>query len=521
MFIISNFFENFDKSFIVELFILFFIIFSLFFFSFIQLLNKIFFNPLLVDGYLYISNFVLLITFILLLDFFNFNMLFCNFRFIFDSFTFFSKLFIIFFSICFFFSALNENKFSRFRLLEYLFVIWISIFSFFCLAESFDFFVLFLVIELQSLSLYLLATFNYRSLYSTEAGLKYFTLSSFSTGFILFGLLLLYGVSGTLNFEELQKFLQTALNFTDWIWQLSFFALLLIFVGFLFKLTAAPFHFWAVDVYDGSPSLSVLFFLILPKIVLFLVFFRLFYFLFSFDVFFLHLLLLVSLFSVLVGNFAALFELKVKRLITYSGIANVGLLLISIFLFSYEGLQLLFFFSLSYFVILILFFNLFFAVRSYTSNKDMSLVINSSNFFVKGNYIKLKYIEDFVSMFFAHPLIAWLFALTIFSLAGIPPLLGFFFKFFVIFILSKDFFYFVCFFLILLNFIAYIYYGRFLRVLFFDNLFKNYYWRFFLVIPKLPAYIISIFSIINVTFFLLFLPFFIIIEFFVLNVIFF
>jgi NADH-quinone oxidoreductase subunit N len=405
MFIIHNLFENFDKSFILELFILFYILFSVLFFAFLQIYSGRFFYPSIGFGFCMVSIFVLLISILLIGDFYFLESFSLSFRFIFDNYSFIGKLLILIFSLCFFIIGGSVVLLERPRAAEYFFVIWICIVSLLFLCSAFDFFIVFLVIELQSLSLYLLATFNYISLYSTEAGLKYFTLSSFSTGFMLFGIVLLYGVTGTINFDELHNFLTHSIIVDNGLFFLTLLALLFIFVGILFKLSSAPFHFWAIDVYDGSPTFSVLFFLILPKTIIFLLLFRLLFFVFgSFNFFFLNLLLFCAVLSIFIGNFGALYELKIKRFITYSGIANVGLLLIALYLFSFEGLQLFFFFIFLYSIILFLFFSIFFSIRRYVSLP--AIHAKSNDFFLDSDTRKLKYIEDIVSVFFGHPLLA-------------------------------------------------------------------------------------------------------------------
>jgi NADH-quinone oxidoreductase subunit N len=243
MFILHNFFENLDKFFILEIFILFFILITLLFVCLINILTNRFFYPILSSGLIILSIFVILISLFLIIEFLECDFIFANFRFIFDTYSFLSRIFILFFAFNFFIVSYVVSKLEFIRLVEYFVVVWLSILSMTLLTTSIDFFFIFLILELQSLSLYVLATFNYTSLYSTEAGLKYFTLSTYSTGFVIFGIALLYGLTGTTNFDDLRLFFMSTVLFDEVLYYIAIFSILLILSGLLFKLSAAPFHF--------------------------------------------------------------------------------------------------------------------------------------------------------------------------------------------------------------------------------------------------------------------------------------
>jgi len=369
---------------------------------------------------------------------------------------------------------------------EYLIILWISVFSLLILISANDFMLLFLALELQGLSAYVLTAAKMRNNYSTEAGLKYFTLNSFATGLALFGISLLYGISGSTNFGDLQEFF--ALNVVNNLFfNIAAISILLILSALFFKLTLAPFHFWAIDVYEGSPSGTMFFFFIVPKIAVLQVLFNLITnIFFPFSEIILYFVIIVIFASVIVGAFGAIFEFKVKRLLVYSGISNVGFLLINYFLFAFYGIEALFFYIIIYIIVQCSFFAIFFVVKHYKADNT---------------FIKLKYIEDFISIIFANPILAFLLTISIFSLSGIPPLAGFFTKLVVFLNIVKSNFFIFAFLLIFLNFASYIYYVRFVRTIILDNLLSNYSWQFFKPLKWFSCFLIFAFFLINIVFF--------------------
>jgi NADH-quinone oxidoreductase subunit N len=327
------------------------------------------------------------------------------------------------------------------------------------LLQANDFIFLFLVLELQGLSLYLLASFKYENNYSAEAGIKYFTLSSYSTAIALFGISILYGITGTTNFFDVHELLNINIGgFNYFVYFGLLLSIFLILSAFLFKLSAVPFHIWVVDVYDGSPSISMLFFATLPKVGVILVLFKLIFNVFFFYNFILIQLIFIScLLSIIVGNLAALYEMKFKRIIAFSAIANVGFFLLGFYLYNIEGLQSIYFYLIIYIFILMAVFSGFLNIRRYD------------------NFLKIKYIEDLIGVFFSNPLLSLIFIIFIFSLSGIPPLAGFFIKLYVIFNIVKTNQLFCLLVVIVINFLSYIYYVRFIRTILFENLLCNYY----------------------------------------------
>lgn len=189
------------------------------------------------------------------------------------------KIFICVLAICYFISIWDYFNYERYLNLELPVLILLCIEGMFLLLISNNLFLIYLAIELQSLSLYILASIKRYSNLSIEAGLKYFIFGSFASGLLLFGISLIYGFAGTTNLNELYYMLYLS-NLND-ISVGILFGYTLILIGLLFKLGLVPFHYWLVDVYDGSPLLITYFFSILPKISILILFYRIFFFVFT------------------------------------------------------------------------------------------------------------------------------------------------------------------------------------------------------------------------------------------------
>jgi NADH-quinone oxidoreductase subunit N len=270
---------------------------------------------------------------------------------------------------------------------------------------------LYLSIELQSLCLYVLSASKKDSSFSTEAGLKYFILGSFSSALLLFGISLLYGCTGTTNFDNFYLiFSETSVNDIAVV-SLIKKSLLCISVAFLFKIAAAPFHMWSPDVYEGSPISSTIFFAVIPKIVLFAIFLRLFQNIFSnFEETFLFVLIFSSIASVIVGSFVALKQKKLKRLLAYSSINHVGYLLLAFASNSLEGTQALFFYLIVYMITSLCVWSIFLSLNTLLNEQ------------------KSKTLVDLASVAILNPVLGFTAMVALFSLAGVPPLAGFFAK---------------------------------------------------------------------------------------------
>lgn len=270
---------------------------------------------------------------------------------------------------------------EKINLFEYVIFTLLSCLGGCWLVASYDFFTMYLTIELLSLPLYGLASIKSRSLLSTEAGLKYFILGAFSSGVFLFGVSLIYLATGSLSFSEIGQ-LFAGVNVDLFVEQgnthsVSYLAafcmgMLLVLIGLLFKLTAVPFHMWAPDVYEGAPTPVTAYFSTVPKLAVFAVTVRIFYVTF-FDISleWQKAITLCAIGSMIVGTLGAMVQkLDLKRLLAYSAIGNAGYMLLGISAGNGEGLQGLLLFAVIYLVMSINAFATILTLRSSISTAE-------------------------------------------------------------------------------------------------------------------------------------------------------
>lgn len=318
------------------------------------------------------------------------------------------------------------------------------------LLEASDFLVLYLALELASLPLYAVAALRRSSLLSTEAGLKYFILGAFSSSLFLFGLTLLYGSTGTLEFASLVLLLGH-LDFSHLPLSL-FTGLFFLLVAFFFKVGLAPLHLWIPDVYDGSPIPALAYFATATKGVFALVLLRLLYQIFH-SLFppFQPLLLLAAFLSVLVGTLGALHQHRLKRLIGYSGIVHGGYVGLALSTGTQAGLVA----ALAYLAIyLFLSLNLF-------------LLLYPSGY-RKGRE-ELRTLADLSALLRSDPPASVYLTLNLFSLAGLPPLAGFFAKLYVLLALVDSGYMLISVLVLLLSVASAVYYLRLLKIIYFER----------------------------------------------------
>nr|YP_009755778.1 NADH dehydrogenase subunit 2 [Gonatozygon brebissonii]QIQ23056.1 NADH dehydrogenase subunit 2 [Gonatozygon brebissonii] len=388
----------------------------------------------------------------------------CYNNFILDNFTFSFKVGLLISTICTILMCLQYFQQEAGTPFESIILILMSTCSMMFLISAYDLIAMYLAIELQSLCFYVIAASKRNSEFSTEAGLKYFLLGAFSSGILLFGCSMIYGFTGVTNLEELAKiftiqafgpssnvslepnFLQTTQLFFESHSSGVFLGILFIAVGFLFKITAVPFHMWAPDVYEGSPTYVTAFFSIVPKIALIAIMLRVFIYSF-YDPTWQQLFVFCSIASMILGAFAALSQKKVKRLLAYSSIGHVGYLLIGFSCGTIEGIQSL---LIALFIYVLMTINVFAIVLALRENR-------------------LKYISDFGALAKTNPVLALTMSITMFSYAGIPPLAGFCSKFYLFFAALGCGAYLVAFVGILTSVISCFYYIRFVKIMYFDT----------------------------------------------------
>ena len=341
--------------------------------------------------------------------------------------------------------VISPNYLKTFMIykIEYPVLILSSVLGMMVMISSNDLIVFYMGLELQSLALYVLATFNRDQVKSSEAGLKYFVLSALSSGLLLYGCSLIYGFSGSTNFNVISN----QLNTNEYVLT---FGIVFILVGLAFKISAVPFHMWAPDVYEGSPTSVTLFFTMVPKIAALTVFVRFLY------VPFLNLIdqwqmiiVFLSIASMLFGAIAAIGQTNIKRLIAYSSIGHIGYTLAGLATGSNEGIQS----SIIYISIYVI----------------MNLALFSCLLMLKRNDQYYEQIDDLSGLSKNHPLLSFSFLIILFSLAGIPPLAGFFAKFYVFKAVIEQSMYFLAIVGLLSTVVAAFYYLRIIKIIYFDK----------------------------------------------------
>jgi len=330
----------------------------------------------------------------------------------------------------------NKNG-EQFRIIEYsLIVVFILCGAIFLISTA-DLISIFLAIELQSYGLYILSTLYRDSESATASGLTYFLLGGLSSCFILFGSALLYINSGTTNLDNIYVIANISevegFPIAMYMYQPYYFnlALVMMFTGFLFKVSAAPFHFWSPDVYDGIPTIVTTYVAIIAKISIFAFFLEIVHYtdydFFAFN--WKNILILSSLFSLIIGSVLGLTQFRIKRLFAYSTISHVGFILLALSINSTESIQSYIFYILQYsisnlnaFIILVsIGFSLYLYVYNDSKSKE-NLSLASDN------YSPIQFINQIKGYFYVNPFIAISLAITLFSFVGIPPIIGFFAK---------------------------------------------------------------------------------------------
>jgi len=372
--------------------------------------------------------------------------------FIIDEVTFFLKSLVLFATAAALFLALDYLRQEKMNTFEFVILILLSTGSMLFIISSYDFVAMYLAIELQSLCFYVLAASKRNSEFSTEAGLKYFILGAFSSGILLFGMSMIYGFTGVTNFEELAKIFTGLGHVSFYTSPGILVGVIFLAVGFLFKLTAVPFHMWAPDVYEGCPTAVTAFFSLSPKIAILGLFLRLFLDSF-YDIMgpWQKIILFCSIASMLLGAIGAMSQKKMKRLLAFSSIGHIGYMLLGFSCGTVEGIQAL----LLYLVIYVFMTLNTFAVL-------MSLK-------EQGKDARVKYISDFGMLGKTNPLLALTLTMTMFSLAGIPPLAGFCSKFYLFLAALGSSLYVLAFIGVLSSVMSCFYYIRVVKIMYFEK----------------------------------------------------
>lgn len=316
---------------------------------------------------------------------------------------------IILISVRFVFSLEKYNT-------EFLALMMIATVGGLIMVSANDLLLFYLGLELQALSLYLLASFNVKSIKSSEAGIKYFILGSLASGLLLFGISLVYGYSATTNFSVLQEFIGKLKPEEMPIGMV--FGMVMVATAMFFKISAAPFHMWAPDVYQGAPTIVLAFFGTVVKfsVVLSLIFL-------SLNISWIILskvLLIVAITSIIVGSFGAIYQKNLKRLFAFSSITHIGFVLLALSPLDKSIFNSCIFYMIIYSFISIGIFSFLTIMRSPQEVENDKTDEKTFD------------ISSLAGLSKTHPIMAFSLAILMFSTAGIPPLAGFFSKFYIL-----------------------------------------------------------------------------------------
>ena len=386
------------------------------------------------------------------------------------------------------FNVINENTylftFLKFRplykflnktgenLVEYPLILLFIITGGILLISTNDLFSVFLSIELQSYGLYLLSTVYRNSALSTSGSLIYFLLGGLSSSLILLGITLLYINSGTSNLYNLY----VITNISN-LWDINYLytsdyiniALFIFSVGFLFKVSAAPFHFWSPDVYDSIPTIVTVSVAVLSKISIFIFLLDLVFYTnnYLYNNNWTYVLLLSSYFSLIIGTALGLTQPRIKKLLAYSTISHVGFLLLALSICSVESIQAFIFYLTQYSITnLNVFFILLMIGYYYYYHINTKLKLRN---ILDENNSPIQLISQLKGLFFFNPLLAISLTITIFSFAGIPPFMGFFAKQMVLSAAINSGFVFICLIAISTSIIGGVYYLNIIKEMFFKH----------------------------------------------------
>jgi NADH-ubiquinone oxidoreductase chain 2 len=389
---------------------------------------------------------------------------------------------------------------------EYSLIVLFSTLGASLLISSSDLVSMYLSIELQSFGLYILSTLYRDSESSTSAGLKYFLLGSLSSCIILLGAGLIYAFTGLTNFESIYSLI--SVSEVNYIIQGLSLGLVLIIVGFLFKIAAAPLHNWSPDVYDDTPTIVTIWLTIMPKLSILILLLELHTqidfigglnsliitingyaeFINSIpsithnmneinnglnisplsliggiagdnSIYILkNLLLISSLLSLLIGSIVGLAQTRIKRLLAYSTISHIGFILLALAINTEQSIDSL----------------LFYIIQYSMTNLNIFLIIIALGYIIKNSKIDstikdIKFISELKGQFFLNPLLSLSLSICLFSMAGIPPLIGFFSKQFVLYSAVQSGYYFISIVAILVSVVSASYYLKIIKVLHSDT----------------------------------------------------
>lgn len=324
------------------------------------------------------------------------------------------KIICLFVSILFLIIANNYWFYEKLQHYEFCYFTLNTVVASLFMIGATDLINIYLSIEYLSLTSYILSAIKYKKSNSTEAGLKYFILGSFSSSLFLFGIMLIYGLTGSIQLNNIYNLLLT-LTIDNNIYNLITFSLIFIISSLFFKLSAAPFHFWTPHIYEGAPIITTLFIATLGKLpIIFITLQILTNFFLLTKLTWQYLIIITVICSISIGTFGALLQTRTKRFMAFSTITNIGFLILPLYFCSYSTMQALFGFLIIYLLIVFSLFTLIIVIRDYN---NYTYINNSANFSLLAN---------------EQPIILVCYLIPLFPVAGIPPLAGSYTKLYII-----------------------------------------------------------------------------------------
>jgi NADH-quinone oxidoreductase subunit N len=354
---------------------------------------------------------------------------------------------------------------------EYSVLIVLSTLGMLMLISAADLIALYLGLELMSLPLYVVAASYRDRLRSTEAGLKYFVLGALSSGMLLYGASLVYGFTGTVSFAGIaHASTQGGIGLI--------FGLVFLFAGFCFKVSAVPFHMWTPDVYEGAPTPVTAFFAAAPKVAAIAMFVRTAVVAFpGITSQWQQILVFVSIASMLLGAFAAIGQRNIKRLMAYSSIGHMGYALIGLAAGTPEGVQGVLLYMAIYVTMTLGVFAVALSMRRHAGMVES--------------------IDELSGLARSHPAMAFFMAMLLFSMAGVPPLAGFFAKFYVFLAAIKAGLYVLAVIGVLASVVSAYYYLAIIKIMYFDETVEGFY-----AMPMELRIVLAVCGVFNILFFL-------------------
>jgi NADH-quinone oxidoreductase subunit N len=366
--------------------------------------------------------------------------------------------------------SLDYVQRERQQRFEYSILILLSTLGMMMLISAADLIALYLGLELMSLPLYVVAASHRDQLRSTEAGLKYFVLGALSSGMLLYGASLIYGFTGTVSFAGIA---QAASHGSVGL----IFGIVFLFAGFCFKVSAVPFHMWTPDVYEGAPTPVTAFFAAAPKVAGMAMFVRAAVAAFpGITSEWQQIVVFVSIASMLLGSFAAIGQRNFKRLMAYSSIGHMGYALIGLAAGTAEGVQGVLLYMAIYITMTLGIFAVILSMRRSTGMVES--------------------IDQLSGLARTHPTMAFLLAMLLFSMAGVPPLAGFFAKFYVFLAAIKAGFYVLAVIGVLASVIGAYYYLAIIKIMYFEEPAEPFY-----SMPNELKLVLGVCGLFNILFF--------------------